>query len=207
MRWCKSTQDFITLVRTAHVVESLSCVQLFATPWTVACQASLSFIISRVCSNSGPLTQWAIQPSHPLSSPSPPAFHLSQHWGLFQWVSSSLQVAKVLGLQLQHQSFQWIVWVNFRYEWLVWSPAVQGTLKTLFQHHSLKTSILRHSAFFMIQLSKPYMFIGKTIALIIQTFVSKVVSLPFNTLSRFVIAFLPRSKCLLISWLQSQHIL
>ena len=64
----------------------------------------------------------AIQPSHPLSSPSPPAFNLSQHQGLFQWVSSSHQVAKVLGFQFQHQSFQWIFRVDFLYDWLVWSP-------------------------------------------------------------------------------------
>ena len=79
--------------------------------------------------------------------------------------------------------------------------AVQGTLKSLLQHHSSKTSILRHSAFFMVQLSYPYMTTGKTIALTIWTFVSKVMTLLFNMLSRFVIAFLPRSKHLLISWL------
>ena len=81
--------------------------------------------------------------------------------------------------------------------------AVQGTLKRLLQHHSSKTSILRHSAFFMVQLSHPYMTTGKTVALIIQIFVSKVMFLLFNMLSRLVIAFLPRSKRLLISWLQS----
>ena len=78
--------------------------------------------------------------------------------------------------------------------------AVQGTLKNLLQHHSLKASILQHSVFFMVQLSHPYMAIGKIIALTIQIFVSKVLSLLFNVLSRFVIAFLPRSKHLLISW-------
>ena len=81
--------------------------------------------------------------------------------------------------------------------------AVQGTLKSLIQHHSSKTPILWHLAFFMAQLSHPYITTGKTVALTIQTFVSKVISLLFNTLSRFVIAFLPRSKHLLISWLQS----
>ena len=80
---------------------------------------------------------------------------------------------------------------------------VQGTLKSLLQHHNLKASIIWCSSFFMVQLSHPYMTTGKTIALTIQTFVSKVVSLLFNILSRFVIAFLPRSKCLLFSWLQS----
>ena len=79
--------------------------------------------------------------------------------------------------------------------------AVQGNLKSLFQHHSLKASILQHSAFFMVQLSQPYVTTGKTIALAIQTFVGKVMSLLFDVLSRFVIAFLPRSNHLLISWL------
>ena len=76
--------------------------------------------------------------------------------------------------------------------------AVQGTLESLLQHHNLKESILRHSAFFMVQLSHPYMTTGKTIALTKQTFVGKVMSLLFNTLSRSVIAFPPRSRCLLI---------
>ena len=80
--------------------------------------------------------------------------------------------------------------------------AVQGTLKSLCQHHSSKASILWSSAFFIVQLSHPYMITGKTITLTRQTFVGKVMSLPFNTLSRLVISFLPRSKCLLISWLQ-----
>ena len=81
--------------------------------------------------------------------------------------------------------------------------AVQGTLKSLLQHHSSKASILWHSAFFIVQLSHPCMTTGKTIALIRWTFVDKVMSLLFNMLSRLVITFLPRSKCLLISWLQS----
>ena len=81
--------------------------------------------------------------------------------------------------------------------------AVQGTLKSLLQHHSSEASILRCSAFFTVQLSHPYMTTGKTIALTRRTFVGKVISLLFNKLSRLVITFLPRSKCLLISWLQS----
>ena len=81
--------------------------------------------------------------------------------------------------------------------------AVQGTLKSLLQHHSSKASILLCSAFFIVQLSHPYMTTGKTIALARQTFVGKVMSPLFNMLSRLVITFLPRSKCLLISWLQS----
>ena len=92
--------------------------------------------------------------------------------------------------------------ISFRMDWL--DPlAVQGTLKSLLQHHSSKASTLRHSAFFTVQLSYPYMTTGKTIALTRQTFVGKVMSLVLNMLSRLVITFLPRSKHLLISWLQS----
>ena len=141
----------------------------------------------------------AIQPSHPLSSPSPcphpPTFNLSQHQDFFQWVNSSHQVAKVLEFQLQHQYFQWI----FRADFL----ATQGTLRSLIQHYNLKASIFWPSAFFMVQLLHLYMSTGKTLALTIETFVGKVMSLLFNTLSRFATAFLPRSKHLLISWLQS----
>ena len=92
--------------------------------------------------------------------------------------------------------------ISFRMDWLD-LLAVQGTLKNLLQHHSSKASILRCSAFFTVQLSHPYMTTGKTIALTRQTFVGKVMSLLFNILSRLVITFLPRSKHLLISWLQS----
>ena len=92
--------------------------------------------------------------------------------------------------------------ISFRMDWLDLF-AVQGTLKSLRQHHSSKPSILQHSAFFTVQLSHPYMTTGKTIALTRQTFVGKVISLLFNMLSRLVITFLPRSKRLLISWLQS----
>ena len=100
-----------------------------------------------------------------LSSPSPPALNLSQHQGLFQWVSSSHQVAKVLEFQLQHQSYQWTPrTVSFRMDWLD-LLAVQGTLKSLLQHHSSKASILLCSAFFIVQLSHPYLTTGKTIAL------------------------------------------
>ena len=92
--------------------------------------------------------------------------------------------------------------ISFRMDWL--DPlAVHGTLKSLLQHHTSKASILRYSAFFIVQLSHPYMTTGKTIALTIWTFVGKLMSLLFNILSRLVITFLQRSKCLLISWLQS----
>ena len=92
--------------------------------------------------------------------------------------------------------------ISFRMDWFD-LLAVQGTLKSLLQHHSSKASILRCSAFFTVQLSHPYMTTGKTIALTRRTFVGKVISLLFNMLSRLVITFLPRSKCVLISWLQS----
>ena len=105
--------------------------------------------------------------------------------------------------QLQHQSFQRTPRTNLlKMDWLD-LLAVQGTLEGLLQHHSSKTSILRRSAFFMVQLSHPYMITGKIIALTRQTFVDKIMSLLLNMLSRLVIIFLPRSKRLLISWLQS----
>ena len=138
-----------------------------------------------------------------LLSPSPPVLNLSQHEDLFKRVSSSYQVAKVLQFQLQHQSFQWTVrLISLRMDWLN-LLAVQGTCKSLLQHHSSKASILWCSAFFMVQLSHPYMTTGKTIALTRRTFVGKVMSLLLNMLSRLVLTFLPRSKPLLISWLQS----
>ena len=98
------------LKSTIVIVQLLSCFWLFVTPWTAAHQASLSLTVSQTH------VHWvddAIQSSHPLSSPSPPAFSLSQHQGLFQWVGSSHQVTKVLELQLQHQSFQWIFRTDF----------------------------------------------------------------------------------------------
>ena len=118
----------------------------------------------------------AIQPSHPLLSSSPPTFTLSQHQGLFKWVSSSHQVAKVFVFQLLHQSFQWTPRSDFfRMDWLD-LLAVQGTLKSLLQHHSSKASILQRLAFFIVQLSHPYMTTGKTIALTRWSFVGKVIA-------------------------------
>ena len=120
--------------------------------------------------------QWvgdAIQPSHPLSSPSPPAFNLSQHQGLFQWVSSLHQVAKGLEFQIHHRpSSEQPGLISFRMDWLD-LLAVQGTLKSLLQHHSSKASLLWCSAFFIVQLSHPYMTTGKTITLTRQTFFGK----------------------------------
>ena len=146
----------------------------------------------------------AIQPYHPLLSPSPLTFNLSQHQGLFQWVSSSQQVAKVLELQFSiSPSNEYSGLISFRIHWLD-LLAVQGTLKSLLQYHSSKASVLWCSAFFIVQLSHPYMTNGKTIALTRRTFVGKVMSLLLNMLYRLVITFLPRSKRLLIPWLQSQ---
>ena len=115
----------------------------------------------------------AIQPSYPLSSPSPLAFNLSQHQGLFKWVSSSHQVAKVLEFQLQYQSFQWIFRTDLLQDGVVGYLAVQETLKSLLQHHSSKASIIWCSAFCVCQLSHAYMTTGKTIALTTRTFVAK----------------------------------
>ena len=116
----------------------------------------------------------AIQPSHSVSSPSPPAFNLSQCQGLFQWVSSSHQVAKGLGVS----ALTSVLPVNTQ-DWspLGWTGWIQGTLKSLLQHHSSKASILRRSAFFTVHLSHAYMTTGKTIALTRQTFVGKVMFL------------------------------
>ena len=145
----------------------------------------------------------AIQPSHPLSCPSRPAPNPSQHKGLFQWVSSSHQVAKGLEFQLQHQSFnECSGLISFRMDWLD-LLAVQRILKSLLQHHNSKASILQHLVFFIVQLSHPHMTTGKPIALIRWMFIGKVMSLLFNMLPRLVMTFLPRSKHILISWLQS----
>ena len=135
-----------------------------------------------------------IQPSHPLSSSSPLAFNLSQHQGLFKWVSSLHQVAKVLEFS---PSKEYSGLISFKMDWLD-LLGVQVTLKSLLQHHSSKASVLQHSAFFIVQLLYPYMTTWKTITLTRWTFFGKVMSLLFNMLSRLVIAFLPRSKCLLI---------
>ena len=143
-----------------------------------------------------------IQPSLPFSSLSLPAFNLFQHQGLFQWVSSSHQVAKVLEFQLYSSSNEHSGLISFRMDWFD-LPEVQRILKSLLQHHSSKAPILWHSAFFILQLSHPFMTTRKTMNLTIWTFAGKVMSLVFNTLSRLVITFLPRSKRLLISWLQS----
>ena len=140
----------------------------------------------------------AIQPPHPLLSPSP-TFNLSQHQGLFQGVSFCIRWRKYWSFNFSISPFnEHSGLISFRMDWFD-ILAVQGTLKNLLQHHKSKSSILRYSAFFI----HPYMTTGKTIALTKWTFVGRVMSLLFNMLSRLVIAFLPRSKYLLISWLQS----
>ena len=146
----------------------------------------------------------AIQPSHPLSSPSPPASNLFPSMRVF-----SKQSAPPI-MWPKYWSFSFNIspssehpgLLSFRMDWLD-LLAVQWTLKSLLQHHSSKASILQRSAFFIVQFSHPNMTPGKTIALTRWTFADKVMSLLFNMLSRLVITFLPRSKCLLISWLQS----
>ena len=131
----------------------------------------------------------AIQPSHPLLSHSPPAFNLSQHQGLFASGGQSIwSFAFSISPSNEYSGL-----ISFRMDW-VDLPAVQGTLKSLLQYHSSKASILQRSAFFIVQFSHPYMTTGKTITLTILTFVGKVML--FTMLSRFVIAFLPRCKCL-----------
>ena len=185
-------------------VQLLSHVWFFVTPWIAACQASLSIINSW----SSHKLMWieSVMPSshlilwHPLLllPPIPPSIRIfsnestlpmrwPKYWSFSLSISSSNEQP---GL------------VSFRMDWLD-LLAVQGTLKSLLQHHSSKASILQCSAFITVQLSYPYMTTGKTIALTRWTFVVKVISLLLNMLSRLVITFLPRNKCLLISWLQS----
>ena len=138
----------------------------------------------------------AIQPSHPLPSPSPPSFILSQHQ-----VFSDESVFRIRGPK--YWSFRFTIspsneysgLISFRIDWFD-LLAVQGTLKSLLQYHSSKASILWHSAFFIVQLSHPYMTTGKTIVLTGWNFVGKIMSLLFNMLSRLVITFFPWSKCL-----------
>ena len=132
-----------------------------------ACQASLSFTIFQSLLK---LTQ----PSCSLLSPSPPAFSLSQHQGLFQWVGSSNQVAKVLELQLQHQSFQWIFRTDFLQDWLVWFPCCPRDFQESSPTPQLKSISSSVLSLLMVQLSHPYMTTAKTRALTIWPFVGKV---------------------------------
>ena len=185
-------------------VQSLSHVRLFAAPWITACQASLSITNSRSLPKL--MSIESVMPSsqlilcHPLLllPPIPPSIRdfsnestLCMRWPKYWSFSFRISPSNV------HPEL-----ISYRMNWLD-LLAVQGTLKSLLQHHSSKASILQCSAFFIVQLSHPYMTTGKTIALTRWTFVGKVVSLLLNMLSRLVITFLPRSKGLLISWLQS----
>ena len=185
-------------------VQSLSCVLLFATPWTSLWQASLSiinswsllklmFIESMMPSNHLILCRLLLFP--PSIIPSIRVFSselvLCIRWPKYWSFSFSIS-----------PSNEYSGLISFRMDWLD-LLAVQGTLKSLFQHHSSKASVLQLSTFFIVQLSHSYMTTGKTKALTRWTFVGKVMSLLFNMLSRLVITFLPRSKRLLISWLQS----
>ena len=186
------------------LVQSLSCVQLFVTPWTATSQVSLSIANSRSLLKL--MSIESVMPSNHLILCHP---HL-----LLPSIFPSIRVfsnESVLCIRRpKYWSFSFNIspsnehsgLISFRMDWLD-LLAVQGTLKSLLQHHSSKPSILRCSAFFTVQLSRPYMTTGKTIALTRWTFVGNVMSLLFNMLSRLVITFLPRSKCLLISWLPS----
>ena len=184
-------------------VQSLSRIWLFATPWTSARQASLSITNSQSLPK-----QMSIESVMPFN-------HLILHHPLIfrPSIFPNIRVfSNESALRIRwpkYWSFSFSIspsnepsgQISFRMDWLD-LLAVQGTLKSLLQHHSSKASILRCSAFW-VQLSYPYMITGKTIALIRWTFVDKVMSLLFNMLSRLIINFLPRSKHLLISWLQS----
>ena len=184
-------------------VQSLSHVLLFVTPWTAARQASLSITNSwrllRLMSIESVIPSCQLILHHPLLllPPIPPSIRvfsnesiLLMRWPKYWSFSFSIIPSKEIpGL------------ISFRIDWLD-LLAVQGTLKSLLQHHSSKASILQPSAFFTVQLSHPYMTTGKTIALTRWTLVGKVMSLLLNILSRLVITFLPKSRCLLISWLQ-----
>ena len=184
-------------------VQSLSRVQLFVTSWTATRQASLS--ITNSWSLPKLMSIESVMPSnhlilcHPLLLPSIfPSIRVFSNesalrikWPKYWSFSFNISPSN------EHQRL-----ISFRMDWLD-LLAVQGTLKNLLQHHSSKASILRRSAFFTVQLSHPYIATGKTIALTRWTFVGKVMSLLFNMLSSLVITFLPRSKHLLISWLQS----
>ena len=183
-------------------VQSLTHVRLFATPWTAACQASLSITNAR--SPPKPMSIVSVMPSNHLILCCPLL--------LLPSIFPSIRVfSNESALRIRWPKY-WSFYFNnslsnehpglisFRMDWLD-LLAVQQALKSLLQHHSLKASILRHSAFFIVQLSHPYMTTGKTIALTRQTLVDKVISVLFNMLSRLVITFLPRSKCLLFIYI------
>ena len=162
---------------TFAVVQSLNHFWLFVTPRSTTCQASLSFLVSRSLLKLV-FAELAMLPNRLMLclSPSPSALKLSQHQGLFQWVGSSHQVVKVLELQVQHQSFQWIVRVDFLYDWLVWSPwfLISKGLSRIFS----STTIQKHQLFgaqpsLWSNSQHPYMTTGKTIALTVEPLLGK----------------------------------
>ena len=173
-----------------------------ATPWTAVHQASLSFTIS--WSLLKLMSIESVMPSNHLILCRPLLLPPSIFPSIRVFSNESvlpIRWPKNWNFSI-HPSTEYSGLISFRIDWLD-LLVVLGTLKSLFQHHSSKATILWRSAFFMVQLSRPYMITGKTIALTRWTFVGKVISLLCYTLSRFVIAFLPRSKRLLISWLPS----
>ena len=184
-------------------VQSLSHIRLFATPWTAALQASLSIINSQSLLKL--MSVELVMPSNHLIL-CHPLFLLPSIFPTIR-VFSNESVLHIRWPKYWSFSFsirpsnEYSGLISFSMDWLD-LLAVQGTLKSLLQHHSSKASILWHSAFLIVQLSHPYMTTGKTIALIRWIFVGKVMSLLFNMLSRLVITSLPRSKCILISRLQ-----
>ena len=185
-------------------VQLLSCVRLFVTPWTAARQAPLS--ITSSWSSTKPMFIKLVMPSNHLIL-CHPLLLLPSIFPSIRIFSNELAVCmrwpKYWSFSLNTSpSNEHPGQISFRMDCLD-LLAIQGTLKSLLQHHSSKASILWCSAFFIVQLSHPYMTPGKTIALTRWIFVDKVMSLLLNMLSRLVITFLPRSKYLLISWLQS----
>ena len=179
-------------------VQSLSRVQLFETPWTAACQASLSITNSQ--SPSKPMSIESVKPSNHLILCHPLLLLPSIFTSIRAFSNESALCIRwpkywsfSFNISLKFQSFQWTPRTDLL--WMDWLDllSVQGTLKSLLQHHSSKASILWRSAFFTVQLSHPYMITGKTITLTRWTFVGKVMSLLLNMLSRLVITFLPRS--------------
>ena len=177
------------------------------TPWTATSLASLSSTISRSLLKLTSTESWCHAPSHPLSPLSPPVLNLSQHQGLSHELALCIRWPKYWNISFSISPLdEYLGLISCRIDWFDILASLK-TLKSLFQHHNYKPSILQHSAFFMVQLSHQYMITGKTTALIIQASVSKVMSLLFNMLSRFVIAFFIRSRIFfffLILWLWSR---
>ena len=184
-------------------VQLLSHVWLFVTPWTAAHKASLSITNSRSLFRL--MSIESVMPSNHLILCHPLLLLASIFPGIRVFSKESfphIRWPKYCSFSFSiHPSNEYSGLISFRIDWL--DLLAEGTLKSLVQHHSSKASILRCSAFFIVQLSHPYMTTGKIIALTRQTFAGNVMSLLFNMLSRLVIAFLPRGKHLLISWLQS----